>query len=173
MAVYHSSQFGWKAGQDVSDEFGQLVRGTLKAGDTFILDHMYKVTGGGHQLPANFTLAAVKGGKTRAIIKVLGRGAIFAGATMFNLTWWMFWALFNLIALVAALKRAVERATLRHCERRRIRKLRRAAAQAQAVQQKAEPLFTPVVRIAPTPVAAPAPVTLPPAATLAALPQAA
>lgn len=69
-------------------------------------------------------LAAAKGGKTRAIIKVLGRGAIMLSAGLFNLAWWMFWALFNLLALVAALKRAVERATQRHCERRRMRRLR-------------------------------------------------
>jgi hypothetical protein len=69
-------------------------------------------------------LAAAKGGKTRAIIKVLGRGAILLSTGLFNLAWWMFWALFNLLAFCAACKRAVERMTLRHCERRRMRKLR-------------------------------------------------
>jgi hypothetical protein len=102
-------------------------------------------------------LAAAKGGKTRAILKVLGRGAIFLGTGLFNLAWWMFWALFNLLALVAALKRAVERMTLRHCERRRMRKLRLAAERARLPQ--AQPLFSPVA--------------MPRAATLAALPQAA
>jgi hypothetical protein len=68
-------------------------------------------------------LAAAKGGKTRAIIKVLGRGAIMLGTGLFNLAWWMFWALFNLLAFCAACKRAVERMTLRHCERRRMRRL--------------------------------------------------
>jgi hypothetical protein len=69
-------------------------------------------------------LAAAKGGKTRAIVKLLGRGAILLSTGLFNLAWWMFWALFNLLALCAALKRAVERMTLRHRERRRMRKLR-------------------------------------------------
>ena len=69
-------------------------------------------------------LAAAKGGKTRAIIKVLGRGAILLSTGLFNLAWWMFWALFNLIAFCAAAKRAVERMTLRHCERRRLRRMR-------------------------------------------------
>jgi hypothetical protein len=71
------------------------------------------------------TLAAVKGGKTRAIVKLLGRGAIFLGTSMFTLASWMFWALFNLLALCVAAKRTAERITLRHCERRRIARLRR------------------------------------------------
>ena len=63
------------------------MNGTFKAGDTFILDHMYRVTGSGHQLPDNFTLAAVKGGgfdivdsasSTRALI-FLGNGTAEEG----------------------------------------------------------------------------------------------
>jgi hypothetical protein len=71
------------------------------------------------------TLAAVKGGKTRAIVKLFGRGAIFLGTSMFTLASWMFWALFNLLWLCTAVKRSAERMTLRHCERRRIARLRR------------------------------------------------
>ncbi|MEN3377123.1 MAG: hypothetical protein V7604_2478, partial [Hyphomicrobiales bacterium] len=74
------------------------------------------------------SLAAVKGGKTRAIVKVLGRGAIFLTSSLFTLASWMFWALFNLLAFCAACKRAVERMTLRHCERRRVRRLKRELA---------------------------------------------
>jgi hypothetical protein len=74
------------------------------------------------------SLAAVKGGKTRAIVKVLGRGAIFLTSSLFTLASWMFWALFNLLAFCAACKRAVERMTLRHCERRRMKRLRRELA---------------------------------------------
>jgi len=69
-------------------------------------------------------LAAAKGTKTRAIVKLLGRGAIFLTSSMFTLASWMFWALLNLLMFCAACKRAVERMTLRHCERRRMRKLR-------------------------------------------------
>jgi hypothetical protein len=71
------------------------------------------------------TLAAVKGGKTRAVVKLLGRGAIFLGTSMFTLASWMFWALFNLLWLCIAVKRSAERMTLRHCERRRMARLRR------------------------------------------------
>ena len=68
-------------------------------------------------------LSAVKGGKTRAIVKLLGRGAIFLTASAFTLASWILWALLNLLAFCAVCKRAVERMTLRHCERRRMRKL--------------------------------------------------
>jgi hypothetical protein len=74
------------------------------------------------------TLAAAKGGKTRAIVKVLGRGAILLTTSAFTLASWIFWALFNLLALCAALKRAVERITRRNCERRRMRRLKAALA---------------------------------------------
>ena len=71
-------------------------------------------------------LADAKGSKTRAIVKVLGRGAIVLTGALFDLALWVFWALFNLLALCAACKRTVERMTLRHCERRRLGRLREA-----------------------------------------------
>ena len=75
-------------------------------------------------------LADAKGTKTRAIVKLLGRGAIVLTGALFDLALWIFWALLNLLAFCAACKRAVERMTLRHCERRRMQaaKLRLAAA---------------------------------------------
>ena len=76
------------------------------------------------------SLAAIKGGKTRAIVKLLGRGAIFLSTSLFTLASWMFWAIFNLLAFCVASKRTVERMTLRHCERRRMRRLRQALAAA-------------------------------------------
>jgi hypothetical protein len=68
-------------------------------------------------------LAAAKGGKTRAIVKLLGRGAIFLTTSAFTLASWVFWLVFNAFAFCAACKRAVERMTLRHCERQRSRRL--------------------------------------------------
>ena len=56
MTITYSSDLGWKAGQDVSDEFAALAK-TFKEGDTFVLDHMYKISGSGIELPKNFTLA--------------------------------------------------------------------------------------------------------------------
>jgi hypothetical protein len=69
-------------------------------------------------------LADAKGTRTRAIVKLLGRGAIVLTTGLFNLALWIFWALFNLLAFCAACKRAVERMTLRHCERQRLKRLR-------------------------------------------------
>ena len=86
------------------------------------------------------SLAAVKGGKTRAIVKVLGRGAIFLTSSLFTLASWMFWALFNLLAFCAACKRTAERMTLRHCERRRMRRLRERG------QQKWVPVLRPAAQ---------------------------
>ena len=70
------------------------------------------------------TLAAAKGGKTRAIVKVLGRGAIVLSTSLFTLASWIFWAFFNLLAFCAACKRSAERITLRQCERARMKRLR-------------------------------------------------
>jgi len=41
-------------------------------------------------------LAEASGGKTRAILKLLGRGALLLAAGAFNLSWWVFGALFAL-----------------------------------------------------------------------------
>jgi hypothetical protein len=71
-------------------------------------------------------LADVKGSRTRAIIKLFGRGAIALTGALFNLASWILWAALNLLAFFAAAKRAVEGMTLRHCQRRRLLRLRRA-----------------------------------------------
>ncbi len=73
-------------------------------------------------------LAEAKGGKTRAILKVLGRGAIALTTGLFDLASWMFWAIANLIGLCAALKRTAERMTLRIIRRRRAKRDRLACA---------------------------------------------
>jgi hypothetical protein len=69
-------------------------------------------------------LAATKGGKTRAILKLAGRGAILLTVGMFNLAMWVFWALFTAFGFVASLKRMAERATERYCARRKLRRAR-------------------------------------------------
>jgi hypothetical protein len=72
-------------------------------------------------------LAEAKGGKTRAIMKVLGRGAIMLGTALFDLAWWIFWAIVNLLWLCAAIKRAAERVTLRVIRRGKARRVARRA----------------------------------------------
>jgi hypothetical protein len=75
-------------------------------------------------------LAERKGSKTRAILKLLGRGAIMLTIGLWNLTWSMFWALLSLIGFVSSLKTAAERATLRHIRRRKAKRARLALAAA-------------------------------------------
>lgn len=72
-------------------------------------------------------LAAKEGGKTRAVMKLLGRGAIMLSTAAFELASWVFWAVINLLGLCAMLKRATERATLRYIRWRKRRRSKAAA----------------------------------------------
>jgi hypothetical protein len=69
-------------------------------------------------------LAAAKGGKTRAIVKLLGRAAIVLTAGAFDLALWLFWAGVTLLGFCVSCKSAVERLTQRHLLRRKARRLR-------------------------------------------------
>ncbi|HET7849251.1 MAG TPA: hypothetical protein VFL51_09345 [Pseudolabrys sp.] len=73
-------------------------------------------------------LAEKEGGKTRAIIKILGRGAIMLGFAAFDLAAWIFGALLTLFGLVVSLKRAAERITLRIIRHRKARRTARFTA---------------------------------------------
>jgi hypothetical protein len=66
-------------------------------------------------------LSAAKGGKTRAIVKLLGRSAIILTASALDLTLWIFWAALVLFGFCSSCKAAVERLTLRHLQRRKLR----------------------------------------------------
>ena len=67
-------------------------------------------------------LADAKGGKTRAILKFLGRGAIALTIATFDLALWIFSAALMLFGFVSSLKGAVERATWRRLQRRKARR---------------------------------------------------
>ena len=56
-------------------------------------------------------LAESKGGQTRAILKVLGRGALLLAAGAFNLTMWVFGALLALFGFLSSIKATTERVT--------------------------------------------------------------
>jgi len=59
--VLHSSDLGWTANQDVTEEFAALLAsGKLKAEHEFVLDHTYRISGS-HALPDGITISAVKG----------------------------------------------------------------------------------------------------------------
>ncbi len=96
-----------------------------RAGTQAALDSL-RVAEGPQDMSRMARLAAAKGGKTRAIIKLLGRAAIVLTASAFDLALWMFWAAFMLLAFCASCKTMVERMTLRHLYRRKARRLRAA-----------------------------------------------
>ena len=68
-------------------------------------------------------LAAAKGGKTRAIIKLLGRAAIVLTAGTLDLAVWLLWAALAILGFCASCKAAVERMTQRALLRRKLRRL--------------------------------------------------
>jgi hypothetical protein len=70
-------------------------------------------------------LAEKQGGKTRAVLKFLGRGAIALTAAAFDLALWIVWAVLLVWGFVSSAKSAVERTTLRHLQRKKARRARR------------------------------------------------
>jgi hypothetical protein len=80
-------------------------------------------------------LAEAKGGQTRAILKILGRGALLLAAGAFNLSIWVFGALFALFGFLSSIKATTERATESWLRRKKARRLKKqlAAATAQLV----------------------------------------
>jgi hypothetical protein len=78
-------------------------------------------------------LSAAKGGKTRAIIKLLGRAAIVLTASTFDLAMWLIWAGFALFGFCTSCKSAVERVTQRALLRGKVRRLREVRSQALAL----------------------------------------
>jgi hypothetical protein len=70
-------------------------------------------------------LAEAKGGQTRAILKVLGRGALLLATGAFNLTLWIFSALLALFGFLSSIKATTERVTQSWLDRRKARRLRK------------------------------------------------
>src|SRR6266436_542168 len=64
-------------------------------------------------------LAESKGGQTRAILKVLGRGALLLAAGAFNLTLWVFGALLALFGFLSSIKATSECLTQSWLDRKR------------------------------------------------------
>jgi ATP-dependent protease HslVU (ClpYQ) peptidase subunit len=75
-------------------------------------------------------LAESKGGQTRAILKMLGRGALLLAAGAFDLSLWIFGALFALFGLLSSIKSATERLTQSWLDRRKAKLLRKQMAAA-------------------------------------------
>ena len=102
---------------------GDVGRVQARAGARAALDGL-RLADGPRDMSKMARLAAAKGGKTRAILKLAGRGAIVLAAGAFELATWLFWALLTLFAFTSSLKRTTERITERYCVRRRRRRAR-------------------------------------------------
>jgi hypothetical protein len=94
-----------------------------KAGARAALD-VLKVAEGPEDVARAARLAAAKGGQTRAIIKILGRGALVLASGAFSLASWVFAALCALFGFVSSIKSTTERLSLAYFRRRRLRRER-------------------------------------------------
>jgi hypothetical protein len=95
-----------------------------KAGTRAAFDGL-KIADNPREMARVAKLAESKGGKTRAILKFLGRGAIALTVAAFDLALWILWAALMVFGFVYSTKAAVERATLRHLHRKKARRLRK------------------------------------------------
>jgi hypothetical protein len=106
-------------------------RVTEKAGTRGALDTL-KIAEGPRDVARAARLAEAKGDQTRAILKILGRGALLLMTGMFDIALWLLGALFTLFSVLCWIKSTTERATQAWLDRRRARRLRRQMAAAKA-----------------------------------------
>ena len=143
---------------------GDVGRVQTRAGTQAALDGL-KLAEGPRDMSRVARLAAAKGGKTRAVLKLAGRGAIVLTVGAFNLANWMLWALVTAFGLVSALKRMTERSTERYCARRRRRarerQVRELQVREQAGRRECEQGAVSPTAAAPTVIAFPAPALVP------------
>ena len=102
----------------VIDVLRDVGRVQGKAGTQAALD-VLKLAQGPADVARIARLAEKKGGKTRAILKLLGRGAIVLAVGSMRLLSWILWAALALLGFASSAKGAVERVTLRRLQRRR------------------------------------------------------
>ncbi|MBN9599979.1 MAG: hypothetical protein J0G28_09955 [Afipia sp.] len=102
-----------------------------KAGTKGALD-VLRVADGPKDVARAARLAESKGSQTRAIVKLLGRGAVLGLTGLFNLAWWVFAALLALFGLLTSIKAVIERLTWWWLRRAKRKRARRAFAPAQS-----------------------------------------
>ena len=100
-----------------------------KAGARGALDTL-RIAEGPKDVARAARLAESKGGQTRAILKVLGRGALLLAAGAFDLTLWVFGALLALFGFLSSIKATSERLTTSYLLRKKARRLRKQMAAA-------------------------------------------
>ena len=98
-----------------------------KAGMRGALDTL-RIAEGPKDVARAARLAESKGGQTRAILKVLGRGALLLAAGAFNLTLWVFGALLALFGFLSSIKATTERLTQSWLDHKKARRLRQQMA---------------------------------------------
>jgi hypothetical protein len=113
--------------RDLVHLVGDVGRVQAKAGTQAALEGL-KLAETPQEMSKLARLAAAKGGKTRAILKLAGRAAIVLAMGTFDLALWVFWAIVTAFGFVSSLKRMAERITERHCARRKLRRARAAQA---------------------------------------------
>jgi hypothetical protein len=109
-----------------AEELFRAVRdiGTVqaKAGTQAAMEGL-KIAQGPRDLSRLARLAEASGNRTRAIIKILGRGALFLGTSALTLFSWLLSAVMTTLGFCAACKRTAERATERYFYRRKQRRI--------------------------------------------------
>jgi hypothetical protein len=123
-AAFHAEKAG--ALVRLAKDVGRVAE---KAGTRGALDTL-RIADGPKDVARAARLAESKGGQTRAILKVLGRGALLLAAGAFNLTLWVFGALLALFGLLSSIKATTERLTLSWLTARKARRLRKQMAAA-------------------------------------------
>jgi hypothetical protein len=102
---------------------GDLSRVQSKAGTQAALDGL-KIAEGPRDVSRIARLAETHGVRTRAMLKMFGRGAFFLTASAFHLFSWLLGAVLTLFGFCAACKRAAERVTERYLAHRKTRRSR-------------------------------------------------
>jgi hypothetical protein len=100
-----------------------------KAGTRAALDTL-KLADNPAELARVAKLAEKQGGKTRAVLKFLGRGAIMLTTAAWTLAMWVLWGALLVFSFLSSLKGATERITLRVLRRRKARQVQVSHAQA-------------------------------------------
>ncbi len=89
-----------------------------RAGTRGAFDAM-KLAEGPKDIARAAKLAETKGGQTRAILKLLGRGALVLAVGAFDLALWLLWAIVALFGFIVSIKTTTERLTLSWLRRRK------------------------------------------------------
>jgi hypothetical protein len=108
-------------------------RVTEKAGSRGALDAL-KIAEDPQDVARAARLAQAEGGRTRAILKILGRGALLLASGAFELTLWLFSALLALFGFLSSVKSVTERTTQAWLNRNKARRLHKQLAAATVAQ---------------------------------------